>query len=111
MKVYDAAHNLAKELKESPEFKELNELLKKINSEKDVKKMFEDIKTRQLEIQRAQIMGQPVEDEKKKKLEELFKIAVMNKNIAAYFQTEYKFAQMMDDVSKIISEAVEIKNA
>jgi len=108
MTVYDAAHHLANAIKESEEFIQFRKLEKEVKSTPELKDMVEDFQKRQFELQGMQLQGQPIEEEKMKKLEELFSVINRDPKAAEYFQAELRFNQMMGDVSKILGDAMGI---
>ena len=50
--------------------------------------------------------GEKKDEEKNKKLEEMYATLVENKDIKEYFDLEVKFNIMIADVNKIIAEAI-----
>jgi len=48
-----------------------------------------------------------LEEEKNKKLQEMYTILIQNKEIKQYFDLEVKFNVMLADVNKIIAESVQ----
>ena len=52
------------------------------------------------------MQGQDADEEKNKKLQEMYAILIQNKEIKEYFDLEVKFNVMIADVNKIIAEAI-----
>lgn len=105
MNVYDTANKLASELKQSKEYLDYKKLKEQINSDNEKKAKIEEFGKIQYEAQLATMQGENSAD-KTKKLEELYKILVQNKDIKEYFDAEIKFNIMLADVNKIIAESV-----
>lgn len=105
MNPYNCAHDLARALAESQEYRQYEEARKKLETNQENLKMVQDFRVKQLEIQQAQVMGQNV-DERIKQLEPFFKVLSMNPAINEFLQVEMRFSQMMMDIQKIIGEAV-----
>lgn len=108
MNVYDCAHSLARALKDSEElmaFKSLHQELMAIDS---TKKMITDFQTRQFELQTAQLSGAPLDNAKMDKIKELYEVLCRDPKVKDYFQAEMRFGQIMSDISKIITDAVEL---
>ena len=59
------------------------------------------------EVQVLAMQGKEVEEEKNKKLQEMYTILIQNKEIKEYFDLEVKFNVMIADVNKIIAESVQ----
>ena len=52
------------------------------------------------------MQGEKQDEEKTKKLQEMYGILIENKDIKNYFDLEVKFNVMIADVNKIIAESV-----
>ena len=52
------------------------------------------------------MQGKQVDEEKNKKLQEMYTILIQNKDIKEYFDLEVKFNVMLADINKIIAESV-----
>jgi len=109
MNVYDAAHSLAKAIKESDELTKFKELQAQMFAKEDIKSQFDNFQKLQMEIQTAQMMGQSVEEEKLKEAQSLFDLLQQDPITNQYFLAEMKLNQMMGDVTKIISDAMGIQ--
>ena len=107
MNPHDAAHMLAKALKESADFKELKEAQAQLKNEETARKMLLDFRKMQLELQAQQLSGVEVAPEQEQKLEKLYEVINLNTLIKHFLQTEYRVAVLLRDVHKIIGEATE----
>ena len=106
MNVYDTANKLASELRSSEEFIKYKEVKDKINSNIDLKKKIDDFEKLRYDVQVLAMQGKEVEEEKNKKLQEMYSILIGEKEIKEYFDLEVKFNVMLADVNKIIAESV-----
>jgi len=109
MNVYDAAHSLAKAIKESDELTKFKELQAQMFAKEDIKAQFDNFQKLQIEIQTAQMTGQSVDEEKMKEAQSLFELIQQDQVANQYFLAEMKLNQMMGDVTKIISDAMGIQ--
>lgn len=105
MNPHDAAHALAKALRESPDFKELKEAQEALKADPSAKDMLLDFRREQFEIQKQQLSGIEVSEEQKEKLEKLYTVVNMNMQVKRFLQAEYRVAVILQDVHKIIGEA------
>lgn len=105
MNPYDAAHNLAKALRDSPEFKEMKEAQAALKTDQSAKKMLLDFRTEQMKMHKQQLAGIELSPESKEKLEKLFQVVNMNVLIKRLLDAEYKVAVLLQDIQKIINEA------
>tara|TARA_Y100001933_G_C18895531_1_gene520212 strand:- start:134 stop:463 length:330 start_codon:yes stop_codon:yes gene_type:complete len=109
MNVYDAAHSLAKAIKESDELEKFKSLQAQMFAKEDIKSQFDTFQKLQMELQTAQMTGQSVDEAKMKEAQELFEIIQKDPVANQYFLAEMKLNQMMGDITKIISEAMGIE--
>jgi cell fate (sporulation/competence/biofilm development) regulator YlbF (YheA/YmcA/DUF963 family) len=107
MTPHDAAHALAKALRESPDFKELKEAQTILKADQSAVNMLTDFRKEQFEIQKQQLSGVKVSSEQEKKLEKLFEVISLNTSIKRFLQAEYRVAVLLQDVQKIIGDATE----
>ena len=105
MNPHDAAHNLAKVLRESADFKELKDVQAALKADQSARSMLLDFRTEQLALQKQQISGVAVSPEQEEKLEKLFAVISMNLTIKRFLQAEYRVAVLLQDVHKIIGDA------
>jgi len=108
MNVYNEAHNLARAIKESHEFKEYDEMKKKVSEKPELNAMINDFQMKQLEMQAKQMMGEAPVEGMMEQVQELYGIMMRDPLTAQYLQCEVRFSLMMNDVYKIIGESIGI---
>jgi len=106
MLVYDNAHTLARAIKESKEYLEYKELKTKVFANPELKEKIEEFEKIRYEVQVLTVRGNEQDEEKMKKLQELYQILIDNKEVKEFFDKEVIFNVMLADVNKIIAEAV-----
>ena len=106
MNVYDTANRLAYEIKESDEYKKYKKLKDEVMSNNDLKNKVEEFEKLRYEVQLIQYTGEKKDEEKTKKLEEMYAMLVQDKQIKEYFDLEVKFNVMIADINKIIAESI-----
>lgn len=106
MNVYDTANRLATEIRSSEEYVGYKKLKDMLMANPDTKKKIEDFEKLRYEIQLMQYTGEEKDEEKNRKLQEMYTILVQDKQIKEYFDLEVKFNVMIADVNKIIAEAI-----
>ena len=111
MNPYDAAHLLAKTIKESIEYKEFKDLKEKVQQNESTKKMLKDFRKKQFTLQAKQMSGQQVSEEDTKKVEELQNVLVQNPLLGPYLHSEYRLSTILNDVYKILGEAIDMDMA
>ncbi len=107
MNVYDTANRLAQEIKASEEYTKYKEAKQKIEENQELKIKVEEFEKTRYDVQVLAMQGKEVEEEKNKKLQEMYTVLIQNKEIKEYFDLEVKFNVMLADVNKIIAESVQ----
>lgn len=106
--VYDLAHRLARAIKDSDEYKNYFDKKKILDSDKKNKQMVEDFKKKALTIQMDKMAGKDVKEELEK-LNNLEQVLMLNPTISEFLQAELRFSQMVQDITKIIGEAIDLE--
>ena len=106
MYVYDEANNLAKAIKDSKEYKEYKKAKEDLEAIPEMKAKVNEFEKIRYEVQVMSFQGKNEDEEKKKKLQEMYDILMKEPKIKEYFDIEVRFNIMLADVNKIISESV-----
>ena len=104
MNVYDCANELAKALKESHEFKKLQEA--RVVLKKDAEELANDFIKLSSEIELAKYQKQEVDKEKEEKLQKLSSLLSLNPTAMEYLHAFMRFQMMMADITKTINDVV-----
>ena len=107
MNVYDTANKLAQEIKTSEEYVNLKMARQAINLNTELKnKIMEFEKLRY--ITQIEVMQQGKNDEEKmKKMQDLYQELMENMEAKKFFEAETKFNILFSDVNKIIGQCLE----
>jgi len=108
MFVYDKAHELAKQIKDSEDYKEYARLKELVTADEQTKGLLGDYKKLQMEAQASYMTGKELDEETMDKLKKLGEVLQFNKDVTAFFAAEYKFQTMISDVYKIIGDACDL---
>ncbi len=106
MYVYDEANNLAKAIRESKEYGEYKKAKEDLNNNPDMKQKVEEFEKIRYDVQVMAFQGEKQDEEKQKKLQEMYEILMKEPKIKEFFDIEVRFNIMLADVNKIISESV-----
>ena len=109
MNVYDQAHDLARAIKESGEFREFDKMRKEVESDAEVTSMLGEFQKLQTELQVAQMTGQQPNQDVVSRVQSLGTMLATKPLAARYLQAQGAFTIMMNDVFQIIGEAVGLK--
>jgi len=106
MNHYDYAHNLARALKESDEYQGLLKARKELEGDAKNKEMLLELRRLQWDMQKAHVLQKEVDEVTRRRMEQLGELAGANRTIQEYLTAEYRFGQIMDDIQKILSDAL-----
>ena len=110
--IYDTAHELARQLKNSIEFKEYQALTEEVYKKDENKSIIDDFRKKVFEYQMKNIDKgniENVEDEEFKNIQQLQNILMSNSEISKFMMAEIKFSAIMQDIYKILEEAIKMK--
>lgn len=106
MNVYDQAHQLAKAIQESEEYKQYHASEMSLKEKPELEKMMKDFQQKSMEIQLKQMSGEQPDSEDMQKIQQLYSIVAMDPLASNYMQNEMRFSIMMKDVYEILGEAI-----
>lgn len=106
MYVYDEANNLAKAIRESKEYLEYKTAKEDLNNNPEMKQKVDEFEKIRYDVQVMAFQGEKQDEEKQKKLQEMYQILMKDAKIKEFFDIEVRFNIMLADVNKIISESV-----
>lgn len=109
MNVYDEAHNLARALKESDEYKQYADLKAAASQNEELAAMLNDFQSKQFEIQAKQMMGEELGPEMMEQVQSLYQILMKDPLAAQYVQAELRFSMLVNDVYRILGEVVKFE--
>lgn len=105
MNPYDAAHILAKALRECPEFKGYGEAQELLAKDSAAREMLVDFRKEQFRLQKQKLSGLEVAPEQHEKLDNLFEVLNLNLTVKRFLDAEFRFSRLLGDVQNIINEA------
>ena len=106
MNVYDTANKLAQELKNSEEYVNYKMAKETLNLNTELKKKIQEFETARYDAQITAMQTGKNDEEKTKKMQQLYIELYENPDAAKFFDTETKFNIILSDVNKIIGDAV-----
>ncbi len=106
MNVYEEAHDLARAIRESEEFKEYDSLKKKIEADPELAGMIHDFEQKQVEMQARTMAGEAAPEGFQQQMQKLYQIVMRDPSAAAYMQAAVRFSLMINDVYQILGDAM-----
>lgn len=108
MNVYDKAHELARALSASREYRDYKAAKERIEGDETNKRMLRDFKKRQFQLQAAYLSGKQPDQEELDKFRKLSELIQHSPAIGEFLQAEYRLSTLMSDIYKILGEAVDM---
>ncbi|MBP2642784.1 MAG: hypothetical protein H6Q67_671 [Firmicutes bacterium] len=106
MSVYNKAHELARELKESAEYKKLVEIKAVVDTDDEAKKMVKDFLVKKAELEYEALTGKGEDKTKLAQLQQMAGLLSHNTKARECIEAYTRFHIIMSDVSKIIGDSV-----
>lgn len=106
MNVYDTANRLAGEIKQSEEYVNYKMAKQTLNLNTNIKEKMAEFEKARYEVQLEMMQTGKNDEEKYKKVQELYAELIENEEAKRFFEAETKFNVMIADVNKIIGEAI-----
>lgn len=106
MNVYDTANRLAEELKQSEEYSNYKMAKETLNINNDLKNKIKEFEEARYDAQITAMQTGKNDEEKVKKMQDLYVELIQDDIAKKYFEAEMKFNILLADVNKIIGDAV-----
>jgi cell fate (sporulation/competence/biofilm development) regulator YlbF (YheA/YmcA/DUF963 family) len=108
MNVYDAAHTLARTLRESPEYKHYMELKAKVSANDELSASLNDFQQKQFQFQAQQVLGGEQDTDMTEQIQSLYQILLKDPLAAQYLQAEFAFTRLVSEVYGILGEVIKV---
>jgi cell fate (sporulation/competence/biofilm development) regulator YlbF (YheA/YmcA/DUF963 family) len=108
MNPYDLAHQLARSMKESDEFKEYQSLRASAYEDDTNRALLDEYKRLQFRMQARLASGESMPDEELQRLQQIGALLQFNPDVSAYLLAEFRFQKMLSDIFKILADVAGI---
>ncbi len=105
---YDKAHELARDLKESQEYKEYQKAKAEVSSKEEAVSILRDYRKAEITLQAAFLTGQEPDDEQKRELESITNIVDIHGPIKRFLEAERRILLTLTDIQRILTEAMNL---
>lgn len=106
MNIYDTANRLASEIKNSEEYNNYKMAKETIKLKPELQEKIKEFEKIRYDAQISAIQTGKDDEEKVKKMQELYVDLISIDEVKKYFDAEIKFNVILADVNKIIGEAI-----
>ena len=108
MNVYDKAHELARELKNSPEYQEYQRCKEVAMENETQKALIQEYKKLQFQLQVSVAEGGKPDPAEMERLQKIMAVLQLSQDATRYLMAEFQLQKMLADIYKILGEAVDI---
>lgn len=107
--VYDIAHELARALKESEQYKHYKHMKEKVSENEELSKMINDFQEKNMAMQTQQMLDGTPTEELISQVQSLYQIVMADPLTAQYIQAEIAFTQVVSDIYGILGEVIRVE--
>ena len=104
MNPYDQAHELARALKDSEEYREYERLKQTAYEDGTNKELLDEYKKLQFRLQAKMAAGETLPEEDFQRLQQIGTLLQFNPDVSAFLMAEFRFQRMLSDIFKILAD-------
>lgn len=105
--VYDVAYDLENALRDSEDFRSLKNLFDTVNNDESSKRLFDNFRQTQFELQQKQMMGQDISEEEVQKAQQQFQLIQQHETISKLMEAEQRMTMIINELNKVIMKPLE----
>ncbi|TDQ35403.1 YlbF family regulator [Aureibacillus halotolerans] len=105
--VYDEAYALETAIRNSNDYKELQELYAQLQADETGKKLFDNFRQVQMSLQQKQMQGEEISQEEIEQAQKQAQLVQQHDVISKVMESEQRLSQTLTDVNKIIMKPLE----
>ena len=108
MNPYDLAHQLARAMKDSEEYREHARLRETAYEDETNRALLDEYKRLQFRMQAKLASGENMPEEDLQRLQQIGTLLQLNPDMSAYLLAEFRFQKMLSDIFKILADVADI---
>ncbi|MFJ5963920.1 MULTISPECIES: YlbF family regulator [unclassified Bacillus (in: firmicutes)] len=105
--LYDVAYDLEKALRQSEEYSTLRNLYDEVNEDESSKRMFENFRDIQVNLQQKQMTGQEITQEEVEQAQKTVTLVQQHDKISRLMEAEQRVSVLIGELNKIIMKPLE----
>jgi cell fate (sporulation/competence/biofilm development) regulator YlbF (YheA/YmcA/DUF963 family) len=105
--LYDAAYALEKAIRQSDEYKQLQQIYHEVNADPAAKNMFDQFRQIQMNLQQKQMMGQEISEQEVQQAQSTVSVVQQNEKIARLMQAEQRMSMIIGELNQLIMKPLE----
>ena len=104
MNPYDQAHALARTIRESEEYREMNRLKEIARQDDTNRALLDEYKRLQFRVQAKAAAGETMPEADFQRLQQIGTLLQFNSDVSAYLLAEFRFQRMLSEIFKILAD-------
>lgn len=105
--IYDSAYALETAIRQSNEYTQLKQMYNEVNADPETKKMFDQFRQIQMNLQQKQMMGQDISQEEVQQAQSTVALVQQNAKIARLMEAEQRMSMVIGELNKLIMKPLE----
>ncbi len=105
--LHDAAFTLEKAIRQSDEYKHLQQMYTVVNADPVAKNMFDNFRQIQMNLQQRQMMGQEISEQEVQQAQATVAVVQQNEKIARLMQAEQRMSMIIGELNQVIMKPLE----
>lgn len=105
--VYDQANALESALRQSEEFNNMKDLYNRVNDNEESRKLFEEFREIQVELQQKQMSGEEVLEADIERAQTSAEAIEQDENIKGLMEAEQRMSELIQDLNRVIMKPIE----
>ena len=104
MNPYDQAHALARTIRESEEYREMNRLKEIARQDETNRALLDEYKRLQFRVQAKAAAGETMPEADFQRLQQIGTLLQFNSDVSAYLLAEFRFQRMLSEIFRILAD-------
>ena len=109
MNVYDKAHETARALKETPQYRVYIKVREELKADQSSWQMAKDFRARQTQIQKQILSGEEPAADKIKEIQDLSEVIGKSQRVTDFFMAEMELIKVMEDIQRILVKSMDLE--
>ncbi|MFD2443069.1 YlbF family regulator [Bacillus sp. CGMCC 1.16607] len=105
--LYDAAYDMEKAIRNSAEYAQLRKMYDEVYKDETAKRMFENFRNIQMELQQKQMMGYDITEEEVQHAQKTVALVGQHATIAKLMEAEQRMSMIIGELNRIIMMPLE----
>lgn len=105
--LYDSAYVLERVIRQSDEYTRLRSAYNAVNADESAKRMFDNFRNIQLQLQEKQMMGQEITQEEVDQAQKTVALVQQHAKIAKLMEAEQRMSMVIAELNQIIMKPLE----